>query len=60
LNTNVSTEEIFKHFEKFIERLESKDFKNHFEHVIIEGGHTAPIERFDLVFGFFEETFPAE
>lgn len=43
---------------RMIERLESKRFKNHFEHVVIEGGHTSPTEHFDLVFKFFEKTFP--
>lgn len=45
---------------KIIERLKSKGFKKDYEHVVIEGGHTAPLEHFDLVFTFLEKTFPVE
>ena len=45
---------------KIIERLKSKDFKNHFEHIVVEGGHTEPTKHFNLVFKFLDKTFPVE
>lgn len=46
--------------DKIIKRLKSKGFKNHFEHIIVKGGHTEPIKHFDLIFNFLEKTFPVE
>jgi len=43
---------------KIIQRLKRNDFKNYYKHVVIEGGHTEPTKHFDLVFDFFEKTFP--
>lgn len=45
---------------KIIERLKSKGFKNHYEHIVIKGGHTEPTKHFDSVFNFLEKTFPIE
>lgn len=42
-----------------VERLKSKDFAYHFEHIMLEGGHTEPTKHFNLVFDFLEKTFPA-
>lgn len=46
--------------DKVIERLKAKGFKHHFEHIVLEGGHTEPTKHFDLVFGFLAKTFPVE
>ncbi len=43
--------------QKMIERLKLKKFKYHSEHIAIEGGHTAPLKHFDLIFQFLEEYF---
>lgn len=45
---------------KVIERLKSNQFAHHYEHVVIEGGHTSPMEHFNLVFEFLAKTFPPE
>ena len=45
---------------KIIERLESKGFKNYFEHVVVEGNHAEPTKHFNLVFEFLEKVFPVE
>ncbi len=45
---------------KIVERLKSKGFKNYFDHIVVEGGHTEPAKHFDLVFDFLEKTFPVE
>lgn len=42
---------------KVIERLKNNQFKHHYEHVVIEGGHTSPTEHFNLVFDFLAKTF---
>lgn len=46
--------------DKIIEHLKNIGFKKHYEHVIIEGGHTAPLKHFDLVFDFFQQHFLVE
>lgn len=46
--------------EKMIERLKAKKFKYYFEHVAIEGGHTEPLNHFDLVFDFLDKYFLAK
>jgi len=45
---------------KIIEQLKRNDFKNYHKHIMIEGGHTAPLKHFDLVFDFLEKTFPVK
>jgi len=45
---------------KIVNRLKSKGFKNHYEHIIVKGGHTEPIKHFDLVFEFLQKQFPVE
>ncbi len=46
--------------QQVVNRLKNKDFKHHYEHVILEGGHTEPSKHFDLVFDFFDKVFPAK
>jgi dipeptidyl aminopeptidase/acylaminoacyl peptidase len=43
--------------EKMIARLKAKKFKHYFEHIAIEGSHTAPYKHFDLIFKFLNENF---
>ncbi len=43
--------------EKMVSRLVSKDFKHHFEHIPVEGGHSAPLKHFDLVLRFLGRHF---
>ncbi len=43
--------------EKMITRLKTNNFKHHFEHIAIEGGHAEPLKHFDLVFTFLETNF---
>ena len=43
--------------EKMIARLKANKFKHYFEHVAIEGKHTAPYKHFDLIFTFLEANF---
>ncbi len=45
---------------KIIERLKKMNFKYYSEHVILNGGHTAPLEHFNLVYDFLEKYLPAE
>lgn len=45
---------------KIIERLKKNNFKYYNEHIILDGGHTAPLENFNLVYDFLEKHFPAE
>lgn len=45
---------------KIIERLKKNDFKYYREHVILNGGHTEPLEHFNLVYNFLEKHLPAE
>lgn len=39
-----------------IERLEAKQFSYPYEHIVVEGGHTAPKDHFDLVFDFIDKS----
>jgi uncharacterized protein len=43
--------------EMMIERLKDKKFNRYYEHNAIEGGHTEPLKRFDLVYKFLETNF---
>lgn len=43
--------------EMMVERLNSHNFKHHFEHKSFEGGHNEPLKHFDLIFKFLEEHF---
>ena len=43
--------------EKMIARLKTYNFKHKYEHIAIEGKHSAPLKHFDLVFKFLETNF---
>ena len=43
---------------RLIERLKEKDFKHRYEHLLLDGGHTAPLSHFDKVYDFLAETYP--
>ena len=43
--------------EKMIARLKTYNFKHKYEHIAIEGEHSAPLKHFDLVFKFLETNF---
>lgn len=43
--------------EMMMERLRNKKFKYHCEHIVIDGGHAAPLKHFDVVFNFLETHF---
>jgi uncharacterized protein len=43
--------------ENVIERLKKIEFPFPYEHIAIDGGHTAPLDHFDLIFKFLEEHF---
>ncbi len=45
---------------KIIERLKKNNFEYYSEHVILNGGHTAPLEHFNLVYEFLEKYLPTE
>ncbi len=46
--------------EKMMARLRQNGFTYTFEHVAVEGKHTAPLSKFDLVFNFLDKHFPAK
>ena len=43
--------------ETMMARLKNNNFKYHYEHNAIEGGHAAPLKHFDLIFNFLEINF---
>jgi len=43
-----------------IERLKAHNFKYYHEHMVLDGGHTAPLDQFNLVFNFLEQYLPVE
>ena len=43
-----------------MERLKEKNFTYYNEHVILNGGHAAPLEHFNLVYRFLEQHLPPE
>lgn len=45
---------------QIIERLNKNNFKYFSEHVILNGGHTEPLDHFDLVYEFLEKHLPAK
>lgn len=40
-----------------VQRLKDNNFKFHYKHTAIEGGHSEPLKHFDLVFKFLETNF---
>ncbi|HLP63140.1 acyl-CoA thioester hydrolase/BAAT C-terminal domain-containing protein [Flavobacterium sp.] len=43
--------------EKMISRLKTFNFKYQYDHIPIDGSHTEPLKRFDLVFDFLNKNF---
>lgn len=43
--------------ERIISRLKNKNFNYFYQHQIIEGGHAAPLNHFDLIFDFLKTNF---
>lgn len=43
--------------EKMMNRLKEKDFKHHYEHLPVEGGHAEPLKHFERVFEFLGKDF---
>lgn len=46
--------------EKMIARLKQYQFRYYSAHIAIEGGHSAPLKHFDLVFDFLKNHFPVQ
>ena len=45
---------------QIIDRLKRNNFKYYSNHVILNGGHTEPLEHFNLVYDFLEKYLPAK
>lgn len=45
---------------RIMERLEKNNFKYYKQHTILDGGHIAPLEHFNLVYAFLEEHLPSD
>lgn len=45
---------------RIIERLENSSFNYYKKHIILDGGHAAPLQHFNLVYDFLEEHLPVE
>lgn len=45
---------------RLIERLKENNFKFYNEHIILDGGHVAPLNQFNLVHDFLEKYLPAK
>ncbi len=43
--------------DEIMKRLKEKQFKHTFEHLIVEGGHSEPLDHFDHIFDFLENNF---
>lgn len=43
--------------EQIIKRLKDKNFKHDYKHIQLDGGHTAPLEHFNLVYDFLDKHF---
>ena len=43
-----------------IERLENNSFTHYKEHIVLDGGHIAPLNQFNLVYDFLEKHMPSE
>ncbi|MBR9854656.1 MAG: prolyl oligopeptidase family serine peptidase [Algicola sp.] len=46
--------------EQIIKRLEKNSFSHYYEHLLVKGGHVAPLEHFYLVYSFLEQHFKIE
>lgn len=47
----------FKMSEELVNRLEKHKFPHHYEHIVSEGGHASPLEKFPEIFNFLDEHF---
>ena len=45
---------------QLMERLKANNFKYYSEHVVLDGGHTQPLEEFNLVIDFLDQYLPVE
>lgn len=45
---------------QIIKRLEENNFKHYYAHIELDGGHIAPLEHFNLVYGFLDQHFNLE
>lgn len=43
--------------DEVVVRLRKSKFKNYYEHIPIEGGHTEPLKHFDLIYEFLDKHF---
>jgi len=43
---------------RIIERLKEHNFKHYNEHIMLDGGHSAPLKEFHLTYNFLEHYFP--
>lgn len=43
--------------DKVMARLKNEKFNHHFEHIVLNGGHTEPAKHFDKIFAFLEKYF---
>ncbi|MBX2965833.1 MAG: hypothetical protein KF845_06785 [Cyclobacteriaceae bacterium] len=43
--------------EQLVKRLNEKDFKHYFQHIVLEGGHVEPLNHFDYVYEFLDQHF---
>lgn len=42
---------------ELVKRLEEYNFEHYYEHIALDGGHTIPLDRFDLVLNFLDKKF---
>lgn len=45
---------------RIIDRLQENNFRYSYEHIILKGGHTAPLDHFDEVYSFLVDAFPSQ
>lgn len=45
---------------RIIDRLQENNFPYSYEHIILKGGHTAPLDHFDEVYSFLVDAFPSQ
>lgn len=46
--------------DQLIKRLEDKDFRHYHKHIILNGGHIAPLQNFNHIYDFLDNHFPIE
>ena len=45
---------------QIIKRLEKSNFKHYYSHIKLDGGHTAPLEHFNIVYDYLDQHFKVE